>query len=216
MKFFIAFAICLSLVFLAGNDAFGQKPLRMKFTEPGVFSVGIRTGIVLSNSHPGWNVGQGWGIQTRIMATKQINTEWYFDFFHGGYGDEAVRTDGHIGALVFLYPQRRLQRVAPFLAIGPNADYVKLRDRENEENFDSRWSMAMQTGIGMHVHLTWRSDLTIMPSYMLHFGNEVKLQLDDGASVMLPQEGSGADGHFLITVSMSYKIADLWKRLRFR
>ena len=105
-----------------------QRGMRMKWTDSGVLGVGLRTGLVLSTDQSGWNIGQGLGLQARIMATNHINTEWYFEYFHGGYSNQGVRTDGHIGALVLLYPQRRMQRVAPFLAIGPNADYVKLRE----------------------------------------------------------------------------------------
>ena len=188
--------------------------MRLKWTNSGVLTIGIRTGVVLSTDNSGWNIGQGMGLQARIMATSHINTEWYFEYFHGGYTSQAVRTDGHIGGLVLLYPQHRLQRVAPFLAIGPNADYVKLRERVNKENFVSRWSLAAQSGIGMHINLTRRSDMTIATMYMLHFGQELVLPLEDASVITIPSSGSGLDGHFVVNVSFNYKIADLWKRLK--
>jgi len=195
--------------------AHAQKPLKLKYTESGLFAVGIRSGITIANSTDGWNLGQGMGLQFRIMPSSHINTEWYFELFHGGYSDRGVRTDGHIGGLVLLYPQKKLQRVAPFLAVGPNADFVKIRERENKENFTSRWSLGAQAGIGFHVNLTWRSDMTIGTQYMLHFGKAISIPLEDTGILALPRDGSGMDGHFLFNVSFNYKIADLWKRIRF-
>ncbi|HYV94748.1 MAG TPA: hypothetical protein VE978_23440 [Chitinophagales bacterium] len=192
-----------------------QKAMRLKWTSSGVFTVGIRTGLVFSSDNSGWNIGQGMGLQARIMATSHINTEWYFEYFHGGYTSQGVRTDGHIGGLVLLYPQHRLQRVAPFLAVGPNADYLKLRERINKKNFVSRWSLAANSGIGMHINLTRRSDMTITTMYMLHFGQELILPLEDASVITIPRSGSGTDGHFIVNISFNYKIADLWKRLKF-
>ncbi len=195
-------------------NSFAQKAMRLKWKDSGVFAVGLRSGVALSNSNGGWNIGQGLGLQGRIMATSHINTEWYFEYFHGGFTGQAVRTDGHIGGLVLLYPQRRLQRVAPFLALGPNADYIKLRDRLNKQNFVSRWSIAAQSGIGMHINLTRRTDMTISTLYMLHFGTELHLPPDDAGIITIPASGKSLDGHFVLNLSFNYKMADLWKRLR--
>jgi hypothetical protein len=207
--------LLLFVSILHAVDSFAQRPMKLKYTESGVFAVGLRSGVVLSNSSSGWNLGQGLGLQARIMATSHINTEWYFEIFQGGYTPEGVRTDGHIGGLVLLYPQHKLQRVAPFLAVGPNADYVKLRERLNKQNFVSRWSLGVQSGIGIQINLTRRSDMTISTQYMVHFGKALLLPLEDSAIILLPQTGSGVDGHFIANVSFNYKIADLWKRLKF-
>ncbi len=210
----IAGTVFSLLIILFSFHTHAQTGMRMKWTNSGVFSVGLRTGAVLSNSIDGWNIGQGLGLQARLMATSHINTEWYFEYFHGGFTKNGVRTDGHIGALMLLYPQRRMQRVAPFLAIGPNADYVKLRERVNKNNFANRWSLAAQSGIGMHINLTRRTDMTISTLYMLHFGSALVLPLEDSSVIELPQSGSGMDGHFIVNVSFNYRITYLWKRSR--
>src|SRR5262245_36998147 len=93
-----------------------QKPLRYKYTETGSFSVGIRSALSMVNSGEGWYTGIGLGLQCRIMPAPHINTEWFFETLEGGYTDLAVRTEWHIGGLALFYPQRKLQRVAPFLA----------------------------------------------------------------------------------------------------
>ncbi len=191
-----------------------QKPLRLRHDESGIFALGIRTGMAISNND-GWYFSPGWGAQTRIQASRHFNTEWYLEFFHGAYTDYAVRTDGHIGGLLMWYPQHRPQNVAPFLCLGPNADYIKLRDRLNKENFTSRWSLGAQAGIGMHITLTRRSDITISTQYMTHFGQSMALAVNESTVVTIPKSGSGLDGHILLNVSMNYKMADLWKRLRF-
>ncbi|MFI5134386.1 MAG: hypothetical protein ACHQD9_00905 [Chitinophagales bacterium] len=206
--------ILVSALFLFPKFSFAQKALRLRHDESGIFALGLRTGIVLSNNQ-GWNIGQGLGAQARIQATRHINTEWYFEFFHGGFTDYAVRTDGHIGMEFLFYPQHRPQRVAPFLAVGPNADYIRLRDRIDKENFSSRWAIAIQSGIGMHINITKRSDFTISTQYMLDFGNSISLVSDESAVVTIPKNGGSLDGHFIFNVSMNYKMADLWKRLKF-
>lgn len=206
--------LLLSVNVLHAFYSIAQKPMRLKHNVSGVFAIGLRNGLVLSHSSSGWNTGQGLGLQARIMATSHINTEWFFEVFQGGYTPQGVRADGHIGGLMLLYPQHRLQRVAPFLAIGPNADYVKLRERVNKQNFVSRWSFGLQSGIGIQINLTRRSDMTISTQYMVHFGKPLILPLEDSAIILLPHTGSGLDGHFIVNVSFNYKMADLWKRLR--
>ena len=213
-NFFLRWLVVAFAVTLFATSSSAQKALRLKHDESGIFSLGIRTGILLTNNE-GWNIELGWGAQTRIRASKHVNTEWYFEFFNGGYTDYAVRTDGHIGGLVLFYSQHRPQRVNPFLAIGPNASYIKIRDRTDKENFESRWSLAAQAGIGIHINITRRSDITISTTYMIDFGQPMQLVVNDSPVVTIPKSGSGPDGQFLFTVSMNFKMADLWKRLRF-
>lgn len=189
--------------------------MRYKHDQDGTFSIGIRSGLSFESSADGLNMSQGLGMQFRIMPTKRINTEWFAESYHGPYGDLGVRTDTHIGALALLYPQRRMQRVAPFLAVGPNADFIKIRDRLNKNNFESRWCIGAQAGIGFHINMTYRFDMTVSTQYMLHFGQTVALQLDDGNIIYLPHDGSGLDGHLLFNISFNYKMADLWKKLKF-
>src|SRR4051794_14849400 len=102
MKRFIHHSVilCCLLSFGLFKIATAQKAMRLKWTSSGVFSVGLRTGAVLSATSDGWNIGQGMGLQSRIMLTSHVNTEWYFEYFHGGYTPDAVRTDGHIGGMV--------------------------------------------------------------------------------------------------------------------
>jgi hypothetical protein len=208
----VALLGAIMLLIISDHGA-AQKPLRLRHDVSGVFALGIRSGVSIS-TNDGWNVYPGLGAQARIMAARHFNTEWYFEFYHGGFTDQAVRTDGHIGTLIMWYPQRRPQSVAPFLCLGPNADYIRLRDRLNKENFTSRWSIAAQAGIGMHITLTRRSDLTLSTQYMMHFGQPMELTVGESTTVSVPESGSGPDGHFLFNLSMNYKMADLWKRLK--
>ncbi len=211
---YILHIFLLMLTICCCSPVAAQKAMRLKWKDSGVLAIGLRSGIVLANSSNGLNEGQGMGVQARLMATSHINTEWFFEYFHGGFTNAAVRTDGHIGATVLLYPQHRLQRVTPFLAVGPNADYIRLHERINKANAASRWSLAAHSGMGMHINLTRRTDMTISALYMLHFGSELKLPLEDATLLTVPDGGKTLDGHFIINLSFNYKIADLWKRLR--
>ncbi len=190
-----------------------QKPMKVKYTKAGIFSLGMRLPFGFASSPGVLNVAQGLGIESRIQLGKHYNSEYYGDYLLSKFGDSAVRSTGHIGASFLLYPQDKLRRVQPFVFVGPDANFEKIRQQTNAANAASRWNFAAHAGLGMHLNVSWRSDITLSSAYMLHFGKKIDIQSLEDESVFLTQ-GNGIDGHLLLTISMNFKIVGLWKRLR--
>ncbi|MBA2422041.1 MAG: hypothetical protein H0V61_02290 [Chitinophagales bacterium] len=193
--------------------SWGQKPLKVKYTKAGIFSLGMRIPFGFSRSYGILNVAQGLGIESRIQLGKHYNTEYYGDYLLSKQGDSAIRSNGHIGASFLLYPQDKLRRVQPFVFAGPDADFEKIHQQTNASNAASRWNFAAHAGLGMHLNISWRSDITLSTAYMLHFGNKIGIGNIAEQPVYLIN-GTGTDGHLLFTISMNFKIIDLWKKLR--
>lgn len=185
----------------------------MKYTTAGIFSLGVRVPFSFSSSPDGLNVSQGLGVESRIQLGKHYNTEFYGEYLRGKCGDSAVRSNAHIGGSFMLYPQNKLRRVQPFLFAGPDADFEKLHQQTDATNAASRWNLAAHGGLGMHINVTWRSDITLSAGYMLHFGQKIEtLSVSDQPTFVTT--GSGVDGQLMLTISMNFKMVDLWKKIR--
>lgn len=193
-----------------------QKPMRIKFTDPGVFGVGLRAAGGLAITDSVLHVTQGVGVQGRLMLLQRLNTEWYAEWMRGGFSDAAFRTDVHLGLNALLYFQRRLQRVAPYLVAGIAADALTLHNRVQYRHRTTSWTTALQGGMGFHINLTWRSDLSLSTAYQQHLRHNALLKTDEGLLAQVPQTGRTGDGHLLVVLSMNFKITDLWKTLKFR
>lgn len=189
-----------------------QKPLRIKYTTGGIFSLGVRVPFSFEDSPDGVNVGQGLGLQSRIQLGKHYNTEFYGEYLKGRYGDSAIRSNAHIGASFMLYTQNKLRRVQPFFFAGPDADFEKLHETIDAGNAASRWNLAAHAGMGMHINVSWRSDITISTAYMLRFGPKIESVTNGDQQVFLAN-GSGTDGQLMLTISMNFKMLDLWKKI---
>ncbi|MBP9882271.1 MAG: hypothetical protein KBF32_02630 [Chitinophagales bacterium] len=191
----------------------GQKPLKIKYTTAGIFALGVRVPFGFAGSPDGVNISQGLGINSRIQLGKHYNTEFYGEYLNGRYGDSAVRNNAHIGASFMLYTQNKLRRVQPFFFAGPDADYEKIHQTTDVTNVASRWNFAAHGGLGMHINVSWRSDITISTAYMLHFGPKIET-ISTNDQQLYVADGKGVDGQLMVTVSMNFKMLDLWKKIR--
>ena len=89
-------------------------------------------------------------------------------------------------------------------------DYSRFAENKNSSNFQERWSSAVQGGIGTHINLSKRLDLTIMTQYMIHLGNHIDASVNGNTLQLSEERGASLEGHLLTTVSINFKIADLW------
>ena len=112
-----------------------------------------------------------------------------------------------------LYPQLKRRRVQPFLSLGAAADYSSVREMKNKENEAGRWNLGVMGGLGMHINITWRTDITLSAHYMVHFGEKIET-VNTGEEIVFLPGGNGTDGHLLLTMSMNFKMMDLWKKIR--
>lgn len=181
----------------------------------GMFSLGARS-TYSSFSHDGSGIGAG--AHFRIQLTDRINTEWFADYI--SVGDEDIASNyAHIGWSVMFYPFKDLtypKRIQPYISAGHCFDYNKKIDVRDPDNFRDRWGSAVQAGIGTHINLTERFDISLSALYMIHLTPEIEAHshTHDGVTEVEFHDTShsGLEGHLLTTISVNYKIGQLWGR----
>lgn len=190
-----------------------QRDKGNKTFSSGVISLGGRSTWSLFNDQ-GSSPGSGIGGQFRIQFADQINSDWFFDYITSPLGNYANRTDYHIGWSVLYYPMEpqngKLTLFRPYILAGHCFDYSLLRDNKNADNFAERKSSAVQGGLGTHINLTDRFDVSLAGQYMIHLGNDIHAEEHDGEVHFHVEKGASLEGHLLLTLSLNYKIADLW------
>jgi hypothetical protein len=213
--------IALLLLFATGTITYisaSNPPLVKKNQLPstGQFSVGGRNTVGFFNSHG--SASYGMGGQFRIRLSERVNTEWYADYITSHLDHKVGRTDYHIGWSVFYYylPQEPLRtpKVLPFVEAGHCFDYTALTILGTIGNGPTkqRWSSAVQMGTGAHFNLTNRFDVTLKVQYMLHLGGDIHAhEHHPGHYVLEEHTGFEREGHILSTISVNYKLGNLWK-----
>ena len=205
MKLVVVFLLCCSAVF-------GQQ-LNLRKGEGGLFSLGVRSTL---SGFTGSNVlssGTGFGLggQFRIQPAKMVNTDWFFDYITENAGDLANRTDYHIGWSVLYYPILKPAAFArPYILAGHCFDYTRLEENANRTNYLERWSSAIQGGIGVHLNVSERLDLSLVGQYMIHLGTDIHEEYENGQVIFHEEKGGALEGHLLFNASINYKITDLW------
>jgi hypothetical protein len=197
------------------NIAFSQTD----FAEKGNFELGLRTTSSVFGHDP-YN-GLGVGGQARFQLTDYLNTEWFADWITIDLAGAGTRQNAHIGWSVLFYP-KKMNRFIPYAIAGHCFDYAKVtplstpyQDRSDETV--KRWSSAVQMGLGSHYYLNDRFNLSFSAQYMMHLGKHLEYELVEqptGEFYLLTNHDSHAgerlEGHMLLTLSLNYKIADLW------
>jgi len=188
---------------------------------PGEISVGVRSTNSLFSGHSG--PGVGFGGQMRLRLLEYVNTEWFADYITSGIGSVGNRTDYHIGWSVLFYPpfaytENRPLKLQPFFIAGHCFDYTRVTSNNPwyvaEE---SRWSSAVQGGLGFHLPFTERFDFSMTAQYMMHLGMGLHTEertATNGDKFLYVDEANeaGLEGHLLVTWSINYRFADLWKK----
>lgn len=179
----------------------------------GRFSLGTRTTASLFNGDDGASPGIGLGGQFRIQFGKKLNSEWFADFITSSIDNMASRNDYHIGWSLMFYPgattdfSRLLQ---PYILAGHCFDYTHVEADNNAVNFGDRLSMAMQAGAGTHFNVSERFDFSLSAQYMLHLGKDIHTTITGNDVVITKTSSSKPEGHLLTTLSINYKVTNLW------
>lgn len=181
--------------------------------EGGLFSLGVRSTVSTFN-HNNWdNNGYGYGGQFRLQFSERVNTEWYADFITSNIDGLANRHDYHVGWSVMFYPlqPQAFQRfLSPYILAGHCFDYTRLAKNAPDPEPMTRFSSAVQMGLGNSFNLTDRFDLTLTAQYMAHLGKDIHAHVHEEDVHFERHDGSSLEGHLLFTLSANYKIADLW------
>jgi hypothetical protein len=178
----------------------------------GWFSLGVRS-TVSAFSHDG--TGLGTGGQFRIQLSKQVNTDWFADYISIQQGNNIKSEYLHIGWSVLFYPFKELhypKLFQPYVLAGHCFDYNKKSSIHNPSVYMDRWGSAVQAGLGTHVNLTDRFDVSLTVQYMIHLTNEIEAH-EIGNSVHFHTHNHAAlEGHVLATLSINYKLFKLWNK----
>ncbi len=196
---------------------FGLNLLNLKAQkESGQFSLGVRstTSLFTDAGSP----GTGFGGQFRIRMGKRVNTDWFADYLTTDLKGLGYRRDGHIGWSVLFYLGKdplQPKKFSPFVAAGHCFDYTKVYSLVDAK-YQDRWGSAVQLGIGSHYNLSERFDVTMMAQYMNHLGSDLHSHIENNNGVkrleIEKHEGFGLEGHVLVTLSLNYRLGNLWGR----
>ena len=204
----IAAALCL-----LGTISTQAQTKYTTYQSPGMFSLGTRNTVSMFNHDNA--VGVGIGGQARVQLLKKIGSEWFFDYIPSKNGKLTFKNDYHFGWSIMYYPSKNTteQRfIQPYMLVGHCFDYSKVTEQANRKNYADRWSMATQAGLGTHFNFGSRLDASLSAQYMLHFGKEIETSLDKGAVIIEKASNTSIDGHFLVTLSINYKLFHWWNR----
>ena len=188
----------------------------------GMLSLGGRTTLSMFNDHKNEMTGTGVGGQFRLRFSESVNSDWFFDYITSDVLNYAHRTDYHIGWSVLFYPINKINyyhqvdrykpKFRPYLLMGHCFDYSKIQAKADVSNYAERWSSAVQGGIGTHLELTPRFDISLTGQYMIHLGNHIDADYDFNNQILTfsSNHGTSLAGHLLMTLSLNYKIVKLW------
>lgn len=206
--------LIIHLVFFAA--LFAVKPVLAQDSIPvsnaGWISVGARSTISAFN-HDGFGLGTGG--QFRIQFGNRVNSDWFADYITIN-SDNKVRSEYlHIGWSVLFYPfenQQYPKAFQPYILAGHCFDYNKKTVLQQPSISKDRWGSAVQAGIGTHINLTKRFDVSLTCQYMIHLTKELEIEEYGGYIEIVDHDHVSLEGHLLTTVSLNYKIGKLWKK----
>ncbi len=179
----------------------------------GTVSVGGRSSFGFFNDGSWSSSGSGVGGQVRVRLAPRVNTDWFYDYLTAPIGDFAHRQDQHIGWSVLFYlrePGEMPQFIQPYVLAGHCFDYTKQQANADLANFAERWSSAVQAGLGTHINITDRTDVSVEGQYMIHLGTDVHAHEENGVVEFHKENGASLEGHLLLHISFNYKLFDAW------
>jgi hypothetical protein len=163
--------------------------------------------------------GFGSGAHFRLQFGPKINSEWYYDHITTDLGGVGRRIDEHIGWSVMFYAfGQHLEKgkFTPYVEAGNCFDYTAVKASYTGGAFADRGSAAVHLGLGTHYNLSTRADITFKTQYMVHIGTDVDEtivtdEMTGARTLKITKGGTGLNGHLLMTCSVNFLIADLWK-----
>ncbi|MBI3512256.1 MAG: hypothetical protein HY064_16470 [Bacteroidetes bacterium] len=229
-KFLIAVLLSTSVMANAQTTGFHNGP-------GGQFGFGVRSTASFFNStlnsttnknNVASGTGTGFGGQFHLRFFRLLNSEWFADYIQSDLGGLGKRTDYHIGWAVMFYPpfyykDNQLHKLQPYFMAGHCFDYTSFESNlaviYPSGSSATRWSAAITAGMGCHFPVTDRIDLSASALFMNHLGREVSVELRNDVAhqqdyLYLDTEPTGGtlNGHLLFSVSMNYRVGDLWKK----
>ncbi|MDR0801248.1 hypothetical protein [Fluviicola sp.] len=199
------------LLFIILSCSVFSQDLLIKGKRGGLFSFGQRTTLSLFNGNHD-RPAIGVGCQLRLQLSDRVNTEWFMDYLPAT-NQYTRRNDLHIGwSVMFYLLNNPTPKVQPYILAGHCFDKTLQTELANRSNHIDRWSSAVQGGIGVHFNLTSRFDVSLSSQYMIHLGTDIHSHIEEDGSVRFEKhKGGSLEGHLLTSLTLNYKLADLWK-----
>ncbi|WP_343632223.1 hypothetical protein [Fluviicola sp.] len=202
------------LLFVILSYHTSAQDLPLKGGRGGILSFGQRTTLSAFNGdHERPAVGLGG--QMRHQLSDRVNTEWFMDYLPVT-NEYTRRNDLHIGwSVLFYLLQNPTPKVQPYIVAGHCFDRTLQTELADRTNKIERWSSAVQGGAGVHFNLTPRFDVSLSSQYMIHLGTDIHSQVEEDGSVHFEKhKGGSLEGYLLTSLTLNYKLADLWKSKR--
>lgn len=187
-----------------------------KQKEGGTVSLGVRNTISAFSHGSLKEFSTGVGGHFRVQLIDRVNTEFYADVLPTNINNKATRMDYHIGWSVMYYlidPQGFKRKFTPYVVAGHCFDLTRIKLNGENQEAKQRLSSAVHAGIGCHYNITPRFDISLTTQYMLHLGKELHAhEEEDGHIEIEEHKNAGWEGHLLVSISVNYKIFNLWNR----
>jgi hypothetical protein len=194
--------LALSIIIFSVASLWAQDASR--FSNLGrTFSLGSRTTLSGFDSD---GFGLGTGGQFRIQLNRRVNTDWFADYIVINANNQVRSEYYHIGWSVLFYPieQQVFPRLfQPYVFAGHCFDYNKKSMINNPSIYRGRFGSAIQAGIGTHLNLTERLDISLMCQYMFHLTEDLHLNFINDQPVFSQHKHSALEGHLLTTLSIN-------------
>jgi hypothetical protein len=197
----------LIIAFTRG-DGFAQ--ISRVETKSGWFSLGGRSTLSAFDGDGG---GLGTGGQFSLQLSDRVNTAWFADYITINISDKIRSEYFHIGWSVMFYPFDKLRYprvLQPYVLAGHCFDYNKKSVIQDPSISKDRWGSAVQAGIGTHINLTDKFDISLTCQYMTHLTKALEVVADVDQMQIAAHDHPSLEGHLLATVSFNYKFFQLW------
>ncbi len=199
-KLIIVLLLVIQIIY-AQNDSISNA---------GWFSLGGRSTLSAFDAD---GSGLGTGGQFRIQLSNSVNTDWFADYITINVQDKIRSEYYHIGWSVLFYPFKTLQYpkiFQPYILAGHCFDYNKKTILTSNTSLD-RWGSAVQAGIGTHINLSKRCDVSFTCQYMIHLTSDLESEITNNNVSIVKQNNTAFEGHMLTTLSVNYKLFRLWR-----
>jgi hypothetical protein len=230
----ITLSLLMSISLLAQEETSKEKRLRLRPEEAGYFELGMRSTLSFFD-HQSYT-GVGYGGQFRLRPGGMLNTEWYSDYIRTDIEGLGDRETVHIGWSVMIYPFHKnelMQKLSPYLIGGNCFDYSKVTSNvlySTNETIESitrtRWTTAVQGGVGFSYQMGRQFNLSTSVQYMQHIGNSLHVEVVDPGTDSYGDNYESdkylvidddhhkeieLEGHMLATVSLNFLLFDFAK-----
>jgi len=186
----------------------------------GFLSLGVRNCASVFTTNGKRFVGTGVGGQFAMQIADNINSHWFSDWIVSNINNVAQRADFHSGFSIMpqvLSIPTGSNRISLFPLAGFCIDYSKFsitsgKNVDSGPNYAERYSFAAQAGLGATVPVSARLNFSLEAHYMLHVGTDVDIEMNGNDVRLIKQTGTNLEGHFVLALSMDYKLFRLWRK----